>query len=87
MRGPKRASKIRKLFNLEKADDVRKYVNTYRRKYTDKARNAQTTENDISLVVARSDIPGSCPCGQIISRVHRAPLGLPSGSGAGCRVG
>ena len=32
MRGPKRASKIRKLFNLSKDDDVRKYVNTYRRK-------------------------------------------------------
>jgi small subunit ribosomal protein S6e len=31
MRGPKRASKIRKLFNLSKKDDVRKYVNTYRR--------------------------------------------------------
>ena len=34
MRGPKRASKIRKLFNLGKDDDVRKYVNTYRRKFT-----------------------------------------------------
>lgn len=31
MRGPKRASKIRKLFNLEKDDDVKKYVKTYRR--------------------------------------------------------
>jgi len=31
LRGPKRASKIRKLFNLTKDDDVRKYVNTYRR--------------------------------------------------------
>ena len=30
LRGPKRASKIRKLFNLTKDDDVRKYVNTYR---------------------------------------------------------
>ena len=30
MRGPKRASKIRKLFNLSGDDDVRKYVNTYR---------------------------------------------------------
>jgi small subunit ribosomal protein S6e len=29
MRGPKRASKMRKLFNLSK-DDVHKYVNTYR---------------------------------------------------------
>jgi len=34
MRGPKRASKIRKLFNLGKDDDVRKYVNTYRRVIT-----------------------------------------------------
>ncbi|CAN1816527.1 40S ribosomal protein S6, partial [Linum perenne] len=34
MRGPKRASKIRKLFNLSKDDDVRKYVNTYRRTFT-----------------------------------------------------
>ncbi|KAL5538906.1 hypothetical protein UlMin_046118 [Ulmus minor] len=37
MRGPKRASKIRKLFNLSKEDDVRKYVNTYRRTFTTKA--------------------------------------------------
>jgi small subunit ribosomal protein S6e len=29
--GPKRASKIRKLFNLSKEDDVRKYANTYRK--------------------------------------------------------
>lgn len=33
LRGPKRASKIRKLFNLSKEDDVRKYVNIYRRTY------------------------------------------------------
>eukprot|EP00199_Chlamydomonas_sp_CCMP681_P005624 CAMPEP_0119105854 /NCGR_PEP_ID=MMETSP1180-20130426/3702_1 /TAXON_ID=3052 ORGANISM="Chlamydomonas cf sp, Strain CCMP681" /NCGR_SAMPLE_ID=MMETSP1180 /ASSEMBLY_ACC=CAM_ASM_000741 /LENGTH=252 /DNA_ID=CAMNT_0007091023 /DNA_START=67 /DNA_END=825 /DNA_ORIENTATION=+ len=37
MRGPKRASKIRKLFNLTKDDDVRKYVNTYRRSFETKA--------------------------------------------------
>lgn len=30
MRGPKRASMIRKLFNLSKEDVVRKYVDTYR---------------------------------------------------------
>lgn len=36
MRGPKRASKIRKLFALSKEDDVRKYVNTYRRSFTTK---------------------------------------------------
>jgi small subunit ribosomal protein S6e len=33
LRGPKRASKIRKLFALGKGDDVRKYVNTYRREF------------------------------------------------------
>ncbi len=37
MRGPKRASKIRKLFNLTKDDDVRKYVNTYRRTFVTKS--------------------------------------------------
>ncbi|KAE8683305.1 40S ribosomal protein S6 [Hibiscus syriacus] len=37
MRGPKRVSKIRKLFNLSKEDDVRKYVNTYRRTFTTKS--------------------------------------------------
>ena len=31
LRGPKRASKIRKLFNLTKEDDVRKYVNVFRK--------------------------------------------------------
>ncbi|KAL2532709.1 40S ribosomal protein S6-1 [Abeliophyllum distichum] len=36
MRGPKRASKIRKLFNLSKEDDVRKYVNTYRQTFATK---------------------------------------------------
>ncbi|MBA0572561.1 hypothetical protein Golob_002893 [Gossypium lobatum] len=40
MRGPKRASKIRKLFNLSKEDDVRKYVNTYRRTFTTKSGKA-----------------------------------------------
>ena len=33
LRGPKRASKIRKLFALTKEDDVRQYVNTYRREF------------------------------------------------------
>merc|ERR1719218_433345 len=33
MRGPKRASNIRKLFNLTKEDDVRKYFSTYRRTF------------------------------------------------------
>jgi small subunit ribosomal protein S6e len=33
MRGPKRATKIRKLFSLSKEDDVRKCISIYRRKY------------------------------------------------------
>ncbi|XVE83106.1 hypothetical protein DITRI_Ditri16bG0060800 [Diplodiscus trichospermus] len=37
MRGLKRESKIRKLFNLSKEDDVRKYVNTYCRTFTTKS--------------------------------------------------
>ncbi|KAJ4793645.1 40S ribosomal protein S6 [Rhynchospora pubera] len=36
LRGPNRDSKIRKLFNLSKEDDVRKYVNTCRRTFTTK---------------------------------------------------
>lgn len=44
MRGPKRASKIRKLFNLSKDDDVRKYVNTYRRTFT-------TKNGELSLIL------------------------------------
>ena len=42
MRGPKRASKIRKLFNLSKDDDVRKYVNTYRRTFETKTGKKQS---------------------------------------------
>ena len=36
IRGPKRASKIRKLFNLSKKDDIWKNVNAYRRTFTTK---------------------------------------------------
>merc|ERR1719235_704386 len=34
--GPKRANNIRKLFNLEKSDDVRGYVDMFRRKFDGK---------------------------------------------------
>jgi small subunit ribosomal protein S6e len=40
MRGPKRASKIRKMFNLSKEDDVRHYVKIYGKKVE---RNGKTT--------------------------------------------
>ncbi|KAK9110738.1 hypothetical protein Sjap_018798 [Stephania japonica] len=49
MRGPKRASKIRKLFNLSKDDDVRKYVNTYRRTFTNKS---VQSENKATKILA-----------------------------------
>ncbi|GJV53205.1 ribosomal protein S6e [Tanacetum coccineum] len=60
MRGPKRASKIRKLFNLSKEDDVRKYVNTYRRTFTNKA----------VLILLRFSTPMAdfCMCFQYYSR-------------------
>lgn len=51
MRGPKRASKIRKLFNLSKDDDVRKYVNTYRRTFTTKAGKFLMSINFLSVSV------------------------------------
>ncbi|XAR62140.1 hypothetical protein NMG60_11016776 [Bertholletia excelsa] len=37
LKPPKRASKIRMLFNLSNEDDARKYVNTYRRSFTNKS--------------------------------------------------
>ena len=52
MRGPKRASKIRKLFALSKEDDVRKYVNTYRRKI-----EKTTGEGDAAVTKTHSRAP------------------------------
>ncbi|KAF7138010.1 hypothetical protein RHSIM_Rhsim07G0112000 [Rhododendron simsii] len=37
LRGPNRASKIYKLFNISRKDNVQKYVNTYRWTFIDKA--------------------------------------------------
>lgn len=51
MRGPKRASKIRKLFNLTKDDDVRKYVNTYRRSFEGKDGKTHTKAPKIQRLV------------------------------------
>ncbi|KAG6477471.1 hypothetical protein ZIOFF_066726 [Zingiber officinale] len=51
MRGPKRASKIRKLFNLSKEDDVRKYVNTYRRTFTTKTGKKRSKAPKIQRLV------------------------------------
>ncbi|KAL9270088.1 Small ribosomal subunit protein eS6-like protein [Drosera capensis] len=59
MRGSKRASKIRKLFNLTKDDDAHKYVNTYRRTFTTKAdkkkriANAQSEAADYQKLLAQ----------------------------------
>jgi hypothetical protein len=54
LRGPKRASKIRKLFNLTKEDDVRKYVNVFR-----KVRGAGRAGLPISLIVPQRK-PADC---------------------------
>ncbi|GBG78096.1 hypothetical protein CBR_g26033 [Chara braunii] len=51
MRGPKRASKIRKLFNLTKGIDVRKYVNTYRRTFVSKTGKKQSKAPKIQRLV------------------------------------
>lgn len=51
MRGPKRASKIRKLFNLGKEDDVRKYVNTYRRTFESKTGKKRSKAPKIQRLV------------------------------------
>ncbi|GAQ80419.1 40S ribosomal protein S6 [Klebsormidium nitens] len=51
MRGPKRASKIRKLFNLSKEDDVRKYVNTYRRTFESKTGKKRSKAPKIQRLV------------------------------------
>lgn len=44
MRGPKRASNIRKLFNLAKEDDVRQFVVQYRRTI-EKVTRARVVDN------------------------------------------
>eukprot|EP00253_Pinus_taeda_P010180 PITA_10180 len=51
MLGPRRASKIRKLFNLSKEDDVRKYVNTYRRTFQPKSGKTQSKSPKIQRLV------------------------------------
>ena len=56
LRGPKRASKIRKLFNLSKEDDVRKYVNTYRKVRSVLFCQAFWFFSTLSML----EMPGSC---------------------------
>ncbi|KAB1215854.1 40S ribosomal protein S6 [Morella rubra] len=51
MRGPKRASKIQKLFNLSKDDDVQKDVNTYRRTFTTKSSKKSSKAPKIQRLV------------------------------------
>lgn len=51
MRGPKRASKIRRLFNLSKNDDVRQYVYTYARQYQNKNEKTKTKVPNIQRLV------------------------------------
>jgi len=47
--GPKRASKIRKLFNLDKGDDVRKFV--IKRSFTNKAGKEVTKSTKIQRLI------------------------------------
>lgn len=51
MRGPKRCSKVRKLFALAKGDDVRAYVNTYRRDFETKNGSKQSKAPKIQRIV------------------------------------
>ena len=51
LRGPKRASKIRKLFALTKEDDVRQYVNTYRREFESKTGKKKSKAPKIQRLV------------------------------------
>lgn len=51
MRGPKRASKIRKLFNLSKEDNVCKYVNTYRRTFESKSGKSHSKAPKVQRLV------------------------------------
>ncbi|KAH1098801.1 hypothetical protein J1N35_015722 [Gossypium stocksii] len=56
MRGPKRASKIRKLFNLSKEDDVRKYVSSYRRTFTTKSGKKVSKAPKIQRLSSRNEL-------------------------------
>ena len=55
--GPKRASKIRKLFNLSKDDDVRKYANTYRKEIKPRTKDGKTIKRFKTVRVQRLVTP------------------------------
>jgi len=55
--GPKRASKIRKLFNLSKEDDVRKYANTYRKEIKPKTKDGKTIKRYKTVRIQRLVTP------------------------------
>lgn len=65
MRGPKRATKIRKLFNLTKEDDVRKYVNTYRRSFV--SATGTVMAPDVGVVFCHASF-------RAVADVERGPL-------------
>ncbi|KAL3732649.1 hypothetical protein ACJRO7_029317 [Eucalyptus globulus] len=56
MRGPKRALKIHKFFNLSKEDDVCKYVNTYRRTFMTKSGKKVSKTPKIQRLVTPSTL-------------------------------
>jgi len=55
--GPKRASKIRKLFNLSKEDDVRKYANTYKKEIKPKEKNGKIIKRFKTVKIQRLVTP------------------------------
>lgn len=65
--GPKRASKIRKLFNLTKEDDVRKFAATYRREVKPRTKNGKTVKRFKAPYIQRLVTP---------ARIHRKKLML-----------
>jgi small subunit ribosomal protein S6e len=55
--GPKRASKIRKLFKLSKDDDVRKYANTYRKERKPTTKDGKTIKRFKTVRIQRLVTP------------------------------
>lgn len=86
MRGPKRASKIRKMFNLSKEDDVRKYVTTYSREKTDKNGKRHRKCPKIQRCARAGMV--ACACARVrVCRVLAACPGLCACLGGGERGG
>ena len=88
MRGPKRASKVRKLFNLSKDDDVRKYVNTYRREFESATGKKKSKAPKIQRLVTANTLQrkralfGSTPTTEVIFAKTESKLPAAASSSA-----